>query len=144
MPTTATHTWTGQKLEPYMVRGPGDPPEMAVAITPSVHLAKGTVLGIITATGLYKAYATGNVDGSQTARGILAFDVDVDASGNITYTTTTGQVGGELGQTYKSVPMYIGGCFRTEDLVGLDAGAVTNLGGNLIFGTVTVGAVQFG
>ena len=34
-------------------------------------LAAGTVLGKITASGKYKAYASGNSDGSQTAVGVL-------------------------------------------------------------------------
>lgn len=34
-------------------------------------LVAGTVLGKITASGKYKAYASGNADGSQTAVGVL-------------------------------------------------------------------------
>jgi hypothetical protein len=67
----------------------------------------------------------------------------VDAAGNITYSTTSGQVGDEFGFQHKTVPAYFHGTFRCEDLTGLDANAITKLSGNLISGGVAAGLVTF-
>ncbi|HEV7213706.1 MAG TPA: head decoration protein [Chloroflexota bacterium] len=135
MPTTAFQTYSNSKLIPVYR------PDLAllqnVAIVPSVTLAQGTVMGELTATpGTFKAYAVGNADGSQVAKGILQYAVTTDASGNVT-------LAGEFGQTSKAAPIYFSGSFRTQDLVGLDAGAVTNLGGSLAEGSLTTGIVRF-
>lgn len=96
-----------------------------------VHTTTGQVPGV------YKAYASGNTDGSQIPKGILEFDSAVDASGNITLGTVA--AGGQWQQTQKATPMYTMGDFYTTELVGLDANAVTVLGGHLIEGTVSNG-----
>src|SRR5436305_6504339 len=99
MPTTAIMTFSGKKLEPYMA--PEDARLISVKIPASTaFLARGTVLGELTATpGTYKAYASGNADGSQVAKAILAFDIATDAGGLITLTPTSGQsTGGEYGE----------------------------------------------
>src|SRR5262245_41579487 len=124
------HTFTGQKLEPYM--NPDQARTVSIKLAPSLTLTKGTVLGRITASKLWKAYASGNSDGSQTARAILMYDVVTDGSGNHFY---GGQASSEQGQGEASVPAYISGDFFGTDLTGLDAAGLTNLGGHLIFGT---------
>lgn len=138
MPTTATSTWgAANRLDPIF--SPWKATEMHVALTVSTTYAKGTVLGEVTATpGTYRTYASGNVDGSQVAKAILKYACVTDASGNIT-------LAGEFGQTQRSAPVYIGGGahFKTADLVGLDAGAVTNLGASLVEGTVSTGILRF-
>jgi hypothetical protein len=143
MPTTALHTWSGRKLEPFM-----DPEEaklIAVRFVASSGLiARGTVLGIVTASGLYKAYNNGNADGSEQARAILAVDVFVDANGKVTFTTTNNQVGDEYGNTYLSAPAYVAGTFKTSELIGLDAPAVTDMAGFLIQGAVSDGILRLG
>lgn len=101
---TATAAFTG-----------GTAPAVAVA-----HTTTGQ------APGVYKAYATGNTDGSQVPKGILEYDCACDASGNITLGTVA--QGGQWGQTQKAVPMFIKGTFYTTELIGLDANAVTVLG----------------
>jgi hypothetical protein len=124
VPTSPTHTYTGQKLEPAF---PGAHPCINVKLPVSVNYPKGTVLGEITASpGTFKAYAAGNADGSQIPRAILQYGCQVDASGNITFSDTGGTVGGDHGETAKAAPAYIGGRFYTADLVGLDATALTN------------------
>jgi hypothetical protein len=58
----------------------GDHPRVQVVVVivsgQSDILAKGTVLGRITATGKYTPYTSGASDGSQTAKLILAEDID--------------------------------------------------------------------
>lgn len=71
-------------------------------------IAKGTVLGKVTATSKFKPYAAANADGSQTAVCILDNDAD----------TTNGDVGGSA---------WIAGIFDESKLVGVDAAAKTAL-----------------
>ena len=47
--------------------------ETVTLIANAGALVPGTVLGKVTASGNYKAYAAGNSDGSQTAAAILAY-----------------------------------------------------------------------
>jgi hypothetical protein len=136
MPTTAQQQYSGVgRLDP--VYAPELAKQQEVNIVASVTLAKGTVLGELTATpGTFKAYASGNGDGSQVAKAILVYSVTTDASGNITMV-------GEFGQTSKGCPVYISGFFKTADLTGLDAAGLTNLGGSLKSGTLSSGIVGF-
>jgi hypothetical protein len=89
--------------------------------------------------GTYKAYDNNNTDGSQTARGLLQYDVAVDSSGDITFGTSTG--GGPFGQKFKSCPMFVEGTFNTADIAGLDTNAVADLG-RLLKGSVTAGLLR--
>jgi hypothetical protein len=130
---TAVLTYTGTKLEPYYPLP--RPAEQAVAFVASLGLlAKGTVIAEVTASGLWAAYTnTGPpTDGTQIPRAILAYDINVDSNGRITFTTTSGQVGDEFGHTYLSAPAYFTGAFRLEDLTGLDANAISLLNGRVI------------
>lgn len=137
MPTTAIQQYSGSRLEPYM--DAEDALCIDVQLPASATYAAGTVLGELTATqGTYKAYASGNADGSQNPKAILVYAATVDGSGNIT-------LPGEFGATVKAVPVYIAGTFATADLTGLDATALTNSGGwRLIEGTVTAGILRLG
>jgi len=67
-------------------------------------LVRGTVLGKVTASGKYKPYADGNSDGSQTAKLILADDIDATAADITTTAYRTGE-------------------FNENGLTGLDAAA---------------------
>lgn len=136
MPTTATSTWSASgRLDPLF--NPDDAIALNVALAGPGTFQRGTVLGEVTATpGTYKPYAAANADGSQNPAVILMYTVTVDGSGNVT-------LAGEFGQTQKGVPAYMGGVFRTQELVGLDANAVTKLGGALVEGTVTSGIFRF-
>lgn len=50
-----------------------------VTLASGQNLESGTVLGKVTATGKYKAYASGNTDGSETAAAILYQTTDATA-----------------------------------------------------------------
>lgn len=113
-----------------------------VNIPANTTLAAGTVLGEVTATpGIFKAYATGNVDGSGVARAICMYDVKSDANGVVSIGETAG---GEFGNTQKCVPVYVSGIFNVADLTGLDADAVTDLKAVLISGDTTAGIIRIG
>jgi len=71
-------------------------------------VAKGTVLGKVTATGKFIPYLSTNTDGSQTAVCILDNDTD----------TTNSDAGASA---------WFSGVFNSAALTGLDAGAKTSL-----------------
>lgn len=78
-------------------------------------LVAGTVLGLATSggdSGFYKAYASGNSDGSQTAVAVLSEDATSDA----------------LGQGSEIVMIREADLFQAL-LIGLDSGAITALNG---------------
>lgn len=77
-------------------------------------LASGTVVGRVTATGKYKAYAGANVDGSEVAVGVLRFHIE----------RPDGAAGDTLGEI-----IFGQADLKLDQLVGLDAGAITDLGG---------------
>lgn len=84
-------------------------------------LKAGTVLGRITADGLYKAYNDGNNDGSEVALGILAEDADPAGEGrNI------------------PVAMYLSGSFVEAKLTGLDGAAKGDLNARTVEGRLVV------
>lgn len=77
-------------------------------------LAKGTVLGKVTATGKFKAYDDNNTDGSEVASAILGVDVDAtsaDAKGFA----------------------YFSGEFNEDALTGIDAAGKVDFEGTPIF-----------
>lgn len=84
-------------------------------------------------------YASGNSDGTQTPKGLLAYPCTVDNQGNISIFPYPFQ------PTVKVAPMYFGGTFALEDLTGLDANAVTKLAGLISIGAIGgVGTFSFG
>lgn len=87
--------------------------------------------------GVYKAYASGNTDGSQVPKGILEFPCATDSSGNITLGTSA--IGGPFGQTQKAAPMFIKGAFLCTELIGLDQNCVDAGLGRLVEGNFTTG-----
>jgi len=129
-------TYSDKKLEPGM---PFQDDTISVAFAPSQNIARGTVLGIITASGLYKAYASGSADGSQIPKALCIYDIQVDASGNVTYSGTAGQVGNEFGIQQANAPVRIRGTALIADLVGLDATALTNQPAWILQGTLSGG-----
>lgn len=139
MPATFSRAYTFGRLDPVY--------DAEDALVQSVNLVagtyvRGTVLGELTATpGTFKAYATGNSDGSQVAKSLLQYDCVVDGSGNVTIGTVA--AGTDWGETFRSAPAYFAGTFRTTDLTGLDAGAVTALG-RLVSGVLASGIVRLG
>lgn len=141
MPTAATTTYSGNRLEPLIK--PELCPVAHVALKVSTTYVAGMVLGQVTTGGKFAPYATGAADGSEQARALMMYDGITDASGNFTPTTTAAQVGNDVGSTMLTVPVYMGGMFKTEDLTGLDAAAVADLSGLLVAGTVTSGILRF-
>jgi hypothetical protein len=137
MPTTASTIYTGGGLVPFY---PNDARRHNVKLPASVVYAKGTVLGELTATpGTFKAYASGNADGSQTPKAILEYDCATDAGGNV---TLGGAAGSQWGGTIPAAPAFFQGAFATGDLVGLDATALTNNNAwKLLNGTVSSGVL---
>lgn len=133
-------TITPVKLEPYMA--PSTARTLAGQITASLTLARGTVMGQITATGKWKAYATGNVDGSQVPKGFLVYDIVTDASGNVVF-GPTGAVADLTRGFDATAPIYWKGTFLQSDLTGLDAGAITAFGSRVqgvgATATITIG-----
>jgi hypothetical protein len=138
MPTTPQTTWSAaNRLDPIF--DDDDVDILNVKLAASTTFAKGTVLGEVTATpGTYRAYASGNVDGSQTPKGILRYGCTTDASGNITLI-------GEQGATQQHAPMIMGAgaYWKTSELVGMDANAVTLLKAALVSGDLTSGILRF-
>lgn len=96
--------------------------------------------GVIDQPGTYGAYASGNVDGTQTPTVVLEYDVKVDSSGNVFYGD---DLSGEWRQSEKGAPAYVNGIFASEDLVGLDANAVTVMQGRIYRGDTTTGVFGF-
>jgi hypothetical protein len=97
--------------------------------------------GGASAAGVYSPYASGNTDGSQVAKVLAMYDTNVDAAGNVTLSTLPTQFGDDHGGMELSAPVWVSGWFRCEDLVGLDATAIGNLG-RLVEGSATKGILR--
>jgi len=89
--------------------------------------------------------ATANTDGSQVAKMLLktACTVTAPVAGDTTGVNDV-SYGDPNGRTFKSTPAFYRGTFATADLVGLDAGAVTALCGELFRGSLTNGKIVIG
>ncbi len=106
--------------------------------TPALTIAH-TTLGRSAAT--FAPYLDTNSDGTQVAKGVIAYECSTDSGGWITPGPVA--IEGVVGESTKDAPMYIKGYFRTSDLIGLDAAAVTDLG-RLVNGTVSNGEIWIG
>jgi hypothetical protein len=94
--------------------------------------------------GEFKAYASGNSDGSQVPECFLAIDCQVDNEGFITPSSNSSQSSGGLwGEKYRTAPVWYGGEFNLADLTGLDANAVTKLAGRFAVGSLSSGQGVF-
>jgi hypothetical protein len=143
MPTTAVMTYSGVKLEPAQF--PELARTIAVKLPASVNYPRGTVLGELTATpGTYTQYLTGASTGAETAKALLVFDCQTDASGNITLSSVASTAGDEWGAKQVSVAAYVAGYFKTTELTGLDAAGIVDLGGNLVSGVLADGVLRIG
>jgi hypothetical protein len=113
---------------------------MNVTLNGPASYTKGQILAEYSATasvGTYGIYASTGAGGLNIPKGILQYSCTVDASANIT-------IFGEFSQTQHGVPMYMPGMavWRVSDLIGLDANAVTALGGAYVEGSSAGGLVQ--
>lgn len=129
----ASNTFSVSRLDPAEAKGAAN--ILNGAMTDGIYL-RGTVLGIVTATNKYKAYASANADGSQNACALLQYPCTV-AAGKVT-------IEGDRAPKYDAAPMYTTGQFRTEDLVGLDANALINLNATVVNGTLLAGILRIG
>jgi hypothetical protein len=91
------------------------------------------------ANGKWAAYASGNADGTQVAKGIVAIDIATDTAGRVTYGAQP--AGGEHGEKYPSAPIFYKGEFRILDLLGLDTASLPGFA-RLISGSITDGVVS--
>jgi hypothetical protein len=129
-----TTTYNATKLKPYA--RPEDAITESVPFSASKTIAKGTVLGQVTATGKYEAYDSAGSSGVEVARAIAMYDLTTDGSGNVT-------IANDRSLAESTGPVYIGGIFRTSELTGLDDDAVTQLGGQLTSGNASDGVLKF-
>lgn len=128
----ATKTYGGNKLEPFM--DPNYAITEARTFAANLTVAKGQVIATATATGKSALYAGGGAGGLETADGIAMYAFTTDGSGNVVFDT-------DAGETYLTAPVYIRGYFRTTELVGLDAGGITDIG-KLERGTLADGVLH--
>lgn len=122
--STTVATFAQIKLEPYI--NPQFARTKAARFAPSLTIARGTLVGQTTATGLYTPYLSGASDGSQVPVGITVYDIVVDASSNVVI-GTSGSVAGILLSSDGTSEIYWRGAFLESELIGLDANAVTVL-----------------
>jgi hypothetical protein len=118
---TTIETYSQNPLQPVLF--PGDQRTLAGVFGNSLTLSKGTVLGRKTSDGKLYAYASGNSDGTQTAVGILMYDIKTDASGNIFFGDSAVLSVNNPANT--TAPYFICGTFDTTELTGWDATAAT-------------------
>lgn len=101
---------------PAEIRASGDeagfPTTNVTLASTQTAIVAGTVLGIVSASGLAVAYSDIAADGSEVAVGILAVDADPATEGRAI-----------------PVPMYIGGQFVESKLTGFDAATAADLHG---------------
>jgi hypothetical protein len=133
MPTSASLTFSVAKLEPAYAPDLARTDAFKVA---SGTYAKGTVCGIVSATGAAKAYANGNSDGSERAVIIAAYDMYSDGT-HVSLKAATPLFDGELNTT---APFYVCGFFKCSDLTGLDANGIADMEARLI-GANTVSGI---
>ena len=94
--------------------------------------------------GVFAPYAAANVDGTGTLRAIAQFDMQTDASGNITLSTTAGLSGMDFGLTLPNIPVWISGYFKIEDLITTTAADMTTalpLFGRIVLGSVLASGI---
>jgi hypothetical protein len=113
--------FTPVKLEPII--DPQNARTLVVQVAPNLTIARGTILGLVTATGVANVYASGNNDGTQIPLGPSVYDFVSDANGNVVlgYAGATQDL--TIGSTWDA-EVYWKGTFLESDLTGLDANAV--------------------
>lgn len=130
MPTSAINQYSTNVIEPVFDAARSYQTAQAVRFPASTTLAAGTILGEVSATpGTYAAYLSTHTDGTQNPVGILKRAVTTDSTGNITNWD-------EWGTPHAHATMFLEGMFRIQDLVGLDANAVTALKAVIVEGAL--------
>lgn len=137
--TTSLASWNPDAVEPQL----GYPAIwQEIKLKASTTFAKGTLLGELTASpGTFAAYADGNSDGTQTARCVLPRQVTTDSSGLIYDGAQASSE--EIGYSRLTTPAIFSGVLKIEDVAGLDANGLADLGGKVIAGSISGGAGLF-
>lgn len=120
------------------------PTTTATGLTGGAGTAAVTTVtaGVAGTPGRYGKYDNAATDGRQVAKGILRYACVTDANGLVTLGTGTAG-SGEWGHTTRSIDMFYRGIFWTDQLTGLDAAGITDLG-VLINGTIEHGRLRIG
>lgn len=121
-------TFQNTKLEPAR---PEDARTEAVPFSASKTIAKGTVLGRVTATNKWDAYDDASITGLAVARGIAQYSFVTDSSGNVFFGTSAAS---EQGNSELTAPIYVSGDFFVADLTGLDANGLADMKGWIVYG----------
>lgn len=133
MPTTVVTYSPSGILQP--LANPQDARTIRVLFAASATtFAKGTVIGLVTATGRYKAYASASVDGSEIPVAITDREYTVDGTGAITNTDDNGSTWEAGGVAY------VAGEFDSSQLTGIDANCKGKLC-KLVRGTIAAGHI---
>ena len=142
MPATPVQIYSANRLDPLF--DPDRAREMPIGLRAGDTPAAGTVMGEVTATpGTYRAYATGNVDGSQNPSCILRYGVTSVVAATAPDIGVIISYLGDYGYTAKVVPAFYHGVFATQQLVGMDATVAGKLAGVILEGSYTAGILQF-
>lgn len=138
MPTTAYQVFNikDNRLDPAF--DPEHAHMLPANLKASTTFRRGEVLAETATPGTFEPFDDG-VTGP--ALRILRYACTTDADGNI----TLGGVGAvsEVPYVQKDAESYVSGIFHCAELAGLDAAAVTDLGGQLLSGTVSAGLFKF-
>ncbi len=146
MPTLPTSTFepSAGRIDPVFApdlsRVLNIAPSPSTTSTATLTYTKGTIMAEFSATslaGTYAAYAsTNSTNGLNIPKGLLQYTVTVDSLGNVA-------LAGEFGQTQRGCPMWMSGgaVWRIADLIGLDANAVTVMGGVIVEGSLAAGGL---
>jgi hypothetical protein len=109
--------------------------------TNTVTIAQ-TTAGVNVPAGTFKPYASGNTDGSQTAKAISVYDIATDSNGNISLGSSSASLPPIAdGLTTTTAPVYVNGVFYTSDLTGLDSTSISSLGGKFETGNISDGGI---
>jgi hypothetical protein len=82
------------------------------------------------------AYSAYNAAGSGSPSLLLEYGCTTDTAGNITTSNL-------IGQSQPTISAFMSGFFNLSDIVGLDANAVTKMGGAIVSGSIASGVGTF-
>ncbi len=136
MPSTATNTYTWDPLQPS--QQPDKAPMERFQMTASTTFTKGMAVAIVTATNKLGIYADAGAGGLGVFKGICPIGAVSDASGKITING-----GNPLGTTEDTIEIFTGGHFFSAQVNGVDAAALADVYGRLLWGDLTTGEFVF-
>jgi hypothetical protein len=138
VPQTRVLLGAGSSLVPYF---PGEAGRTKVRLPPDASYPRGTVLAErADRPGVFRPYRGGAADGTGVAKLLLEFDCATDGQGDVTQGSLAA---GSAGVTFPTASAFFAGTFPTQELVGLDAQAASQLG-SLVEGDLTAGLLRLG